>query len=204
LVPSETILADDEGNELMLTTPVMALKFESITRLVALATQRAGKDGVYRGITPDHTSVFIAFTLPDALDPLPFDSAQGELALEHARAYDTESFGIDRSFHERSAGLEPVESIDLMEELLLEKKAIFDRFWAKNDEWAPASFSWPSDHDLSCSVHRFAGPARDGGCIVVKILGRSRRLVYRLEETDDGARIVDQLIEWGDGFVWPA
>lgn len=194
-----------------LTTPMQSADFGQLTALLALVSQISGADGLYRCITNGSTSVFVTFRidahfLPDGskVDEGAFfaDRASDETlasAAVLARTYDNEMFAIDRTYHERGD-----ESTQAMDELLAKKLEIYQRYWSRDDdEWKPCSFGWPSEHDRATMKVCFTAPHLLGGALDISIGKMVRKTVYRFERIGGALKITDQLIEWGEGFVWP-
>ena len=177
--------------------PVATLTFDALTRLVALAGQKAGCEGIYRGITDDHLSVFVGFQSPGAGDYWPNGRAESRfLGQAHSlvKQWHAENLPIDAAYERDNSQ---------MDALLGQKDAIYERFWLRDDGyWRPCSFAWPSDHDPAQHSEIFALPRRAGGAYVVTRRGMHTD-AHVLEETDRGLRITDQHIEWGPGLFWP-
>lgn len=194
-----------------LTTPMQIADFGQLTALLALVSQIPGADGLYRCITNGSTSVFVTFRinahiLPDGtrVDASAFfaDRASDELLVSAgalARSYDGEMLAIDRTYHERGD-----ESTQAMDELLAKKLEIYQRYWSRDDDsWKPCSFGWPSEHDPATMKVCFTAPHLLGGALDISIGKMVRKTIYRLERVGDALKITDQLIDWGEGFVWP-
>ncbi|WKA28934.1 DUF6882 domain-containing protein [Bradyrhizobium roseum] len=195
-----------------LTTPIQTADFGQLTALLALVSQISGADGLYRCITNGSTSVFVTFRidahlLPDGtkVDAGAFfaDRASDEMlasAAILARSYDGEMFAIDRIYHERGD-----ESMQAINGLLAKKLDIYQRYWSRDDdEWKPCSFGWPSGHDPATVKACFTAPHVLGGALDISIGKMVRKTIYRFERVGGDLKITDQLIEWGEGFVWPA
>jgi hypothetical protein len=198
--------------DVALTTPIQTADFGQLTALLALVSQISGADGLYRCITNGSTSVFVAFRI-DAhllLDGTKVDAGAffadraGDETLASAavlaRSYDGEMFAIDRTYHERGD-----DSTQDMDELLAKKLDIYARYWSRDDDsWKPCSFGWPSDHDPATMKVCFTAPHLLGGALDISIGKMIGKTVYRFERIGGDLKITDQLIEWGEGFVWPA
>jgi len=197
--------------EAALTTPMQSADFGQLTALLALVSQIAGADGLYRSITNGSTSVFMTFRieahlLPDGtrVDAAAFfaDRASDEVLASAgviARAYDGEMLAIDRAYHERGD-----EGVQAMDELLAKKLDIYERYWSRNDdEWKPCSFGWPSDHDPATMKVCFTAPHLLGGALDISIGKMVRKTIYRFERIGTALKVTDQSIDWGEGFVWP-
>ena len=195
-----------------LTTPMQSASFEQLTALLALVSQISGADGLYRCITNGSTSVFVTFRIDGHLLPdgtkvetggFFADRASDEMLASAgalARAYDGEMLAIDRAYHERGD-----ESTQAMDELLAKKLEIYERYWSRDDDsWKPCSFGWPSDHDRATMNACFTAPHLLGGTLDISIGKMVRKTIYRFERVDGDLKITDQLIDWGEGFVWPA
>lgn len=194
-----------------LTTPRQTADFAQLTALLALVSRISGTDGLYRCITNGSTSVFVTFRidahiLPDGanVDASAFfqDRADDELLASAgvlARTYDTEMLAVDRAYRERRD-----ESTQLMHELLAKKLEIYEQYWSRDDDsWKPCSFGWPSDHDPATMKVCFAAPHLLGGALDISIGKMAGKTIYRFERVGGALKIRDQLIEWGEGFVWP-
>lgn len=187
-----------EANDLAdFTRPVAAPTFDTLTRLVALAGKNAHCDGIYRGITDDHLSVFMAFQSPPPGDYWPNGRAEAALlgeAQSLVKQWHAENLPIDAA-HQRDDSE--------MDALLSQKDAIYERFWLRGDDyWRPCSFAWPSEHDPAEQSEVFALPRRAGGAYVVTRRGMHPD-AHVVEKTGRGLRITDQHIEWGAGLFWP-
>jgi hypothetical protein len=194
-----------------LTTPIQAADFDQLTALLALVSQIAGADGLYRCITNGSTSVFVtlrldAHLLPDGTEVAAkaffVDRASEEFlasASALASSYDREMLAIDRAYHERDE-----KGAQAMDDLLAAKLKIYERCWSRDDDyWRPCSFGWPSDHDPETRKLCFTAPHLLGGALDISIGKMVSKTVYRIERVDDALKVTDQLIEWGRGFVWP-
>ena len=186
-----------------LTTPVQSAGFDALTPLLALAAQQGGADGVYRCMLNGTTSVFLSLRI-DASAGGGATAASADdamLAAAHALAagYDAEMLAIDRDYHER----EDEEGIAGV--LLDRKRAVYRRYWSRDDDyWEPCSFGWPSDHDPDETKLRFTVPHPGGGALDITIGKLVGRTVYRIGPVGDGLKIIDGLLDWGDGFIWPS
>lgn len=211
---ADALRAQAEGRrlgEVALTTPMQAADFGQLTTLLALVSQMSGADGLYRCITNGSTSVFVTFRIDAHLLPhgtrvdagaFFADRANDETlasAAVLARSYDGEMFAIDRTYHERGE-----ESTQAMDDLLAKKLDIYERYWSRDDDsWKPCSFGWPSDHDPATMKVCFTAPHLLGGALDISIGKMIGKTVYRFERIGGDLKITDQLIEWGEGFVWP-
>lgn len=197
--------------EAALTTPMQSADFGQLTALLALVSQISGADGLYRCITNGSTSVFVTFRidahlLPDGtkVDANAFfaDRVSDETlasAAALARSYDDEMLAIDRIYHERGD-----QNSQAMDDLLAKKLEIYGRYWSRDDdEWKPCSFGWPSHHDPATMKARFTAPHVLGGALDISIGKMVRKTIYRFERVDGALKVTDQLIDWGEGFVWP-
>lgn len=195
--------------EAALTTPMQSADFGQLTALLALVSQISGADGLYRCITNGSTSVFVTYRIDTLLLPdgtrvdanAFFAERAGDEMLASAgalaKAYDNEMFEIDRAYHERG-------DENAMDELLSNKLDIYERYWSRDDDdWKPCSFGWPSDHDPATIKVRFTAPHLLGGALDISIGKMVRKTIYRFESRGVALKITDQLINWGDGFVWP-
>lgn len=183
-----------------LTTPVQTVAFDTLLPLLALAAHDGGADGVYRCMVNGSTSLFVALRLDG---PAPNGTAESnddliEAAHALAAGYDREMLPIDRDYHARE------EESGGLRDLIDRKMEIYRRYWSRDDDyWEPSSVGWPSDHDPDTIRLRFTLPHPKGGALDVAIGELSRQTVYRIEQVDGALKITDQLIDWGDGFVWP-
>jgi hypothetical protein len=195
-----------------LTTPIQTADFDQLTALLALVSQVAGADGLYRCITNGSTSLFMTFRLdahllPDGTEVAAnafFEDRASEELLVSANAlagsYDGEMLAIDRAFHERDQEGE----LQAMKELLASKLEVYERYWSRDDDyWKPCSFGWPSDHDPETRKVGFTAAHVLGGALDISIGKMVGKTVYRIERAGSALKITDQLIDWGPGFVWP-
>ena len=91
-----------------------------------------------------------------------------------------------------------------MNELLAKKLQIYERYWSRDDDdWKPCSFGWPSDHDPEAVKANFTAPHLLGGALDISIGKMVRKTIYRFERVGDALKVTDQLIDWGEDFVWP-
>jgi len=183
------------------TEPKHVIWFDRLTPLLALACKTMGADGVYR-CAGDNTSLFLAIWLEAANVPNSDTVHQGQILLHDAgdliSAYDGEMFPIDQRYEAEQESV-----LTSIEAMLAEKTAVHCRYWqAKDDRWLPGSFSWPSDHDPVERQLRFAVPDHEGGALCVT-LRQHEHDVHRIRQVNDDLKIVDQLLEWGNGFIWP-
>jgi hypothetical protein len=183
------------------TTPVQTVSFDELTPLLAYAAQLAEADGVYRAVLPNHTSVFLTYQLPRGAAALPpMDPAFAKLVLDRVRQYDRDQFANDRAYHEGP----PDDDGTHLERVMQAKLTIWQRDWVTHDDtWPPDSTGWPSAHDRRRAHQAFLAPHPQGGVLDVTIGDGSQQSVYCVESVGDEAKITDQLIDWGRGFVWP-
>lgn len=187
-------------------TPELDVRFEDLTLLLAFAAQTTGHAGVYRAILGDHTSVFLAFTIPEQTQTLPAPDADFVArARERALAYDREMLAHDVHYREhadKSQGQKTDSA--LLDQVLAAKLETWQRHWVRDDEyWRPTSVGWPSDHDRTGGAVEFLAPHPAGGMLDVHTDSLGRETVYYLQAIDGEAKIVDQLLDWGEGFIWP-
>lgn len=191
-----------EGEQLglaALTTPVQTVAFDNLLPLLALAAQDGGADGVYRCMVNGSTSLFVALRMEKRAGG--GDTSDEMLDAAHALAtsYDAEMLPIDREYHEKG------EEGGNLREVIDRKMAIYQRYWSRDDDyWEPSSIGWPSDHDPDGMRLRFTIPHPQGGALDIAIGRHSGQTAYRIERVGDGLKITDILIDWGDGFIWPA
>ncbi|WP_447728437.1 DUF6882 domain-containing protein [Sphingomonas koreensis] len=186
-----------------LTTPVQTVTFDDLLPLLALAAQDGGADGVYRCMVNGSTSLFVALRIEKPGRTGASGTSDDILDAAHvlATSYDAEMLPIDREYHEN----ENEERIGNLRELVDRKLAIYQRYWSRDDDyWEPGSVGWPSDHDPDEMRLRFTIPHPQGGAVDINIRGSVGQTAYRIERVDGSLKITDILIEWGDGFVWPA
>ncbi|WP_186456726.1 DUF6882 domain-containing protein [Sphingomonas suaedae] len=182
-----------------LTTPVQTVTFDDLLPLLALAAQDGGADGVYRCMVNGSTSLFVALRLDEAAPKGAGDSADGLLEAAHALAadYDREMLPIDRDHHLQG------KQVDLGD-FIERKMAIYRRYWSRDDDyWEPCSVGWPSSHDQGAIRLRFTVPHPMGGALDIAIGKNFGQTIYRIEQVESALKITDQLIDWGDGFIWP-
>jgi hypothetical protein len=190
-----------------LTQEVLRLPFDKIVPLVALAGQASKADGIYRCINDDNLSVFVAIVGAEhALIPTHFwgnstrDTRMEDAAVKLLNDWDAENLPIDAEFYEHNkvAGDRPAK----WEDLLDQKMEIYRRYWKReDDEWEPASFGWPSDHDPKEHSGRFAIPRRKGGVFVITRETNSES-AYAVEKFEERLFITDCEIGWGTGVVF--
>lgn len=206
-------LAQAEGHrvgEAALTAPRQTADFGQLMPLLSLVSRMSGADGLYR-CTTNSTSIFTTFridahVLPDGtrVDANAFfaDRADDEMlasAADLARSYDSEMFAVDRTYHTESD-----ESTQAMKELLAVKREIYQRYWSRDDDYHwPISFGWPSYHDPDEFKISFTARHPLGGALDISIKKLVGKNVYRFERLGGALRLTDELIEWGEGFVWP-
>jgi len=193
--------AGQRSGEAALTTPVQSVPFDQLTPLLARAAQLAGLDGVYRAMTEDSTSVFLGYRLVGVPPRLaPADPRFVEQARALAQRHDLDQMEQDRLHHEQ----QDADDGTLLQRIVDAKMISWRRDWARDDDyWHPCSTSWPSDHDRTRAYQQFIAPHPGGGVLDVTIRDSVGRTVYCIEEIDGAAKITDQLIGWGDGFLWP-
>lgn len=192
----------------LVQAPTVAVKFDDLTQVLALATQVVGAHGLYRAFM-GWTSVFVGFRVDELYDAacnlvtaesfVPDPPAPSLLEAAHALAcaYDEEMLALDRNYNARG------DEGDL-EQLIVAKTAVYDRYWHRDDDFCkPCSHAWPSDHDAEAAVVRFTTPHVRNSVLDVTIRTPMGQNVYRVEGTPEGPRIVDSPIEWGEGFIWP-
>lgn len=182
-------------------TPVQQVAFEPMTLLLAFAAQAAGCDGIYRAILGNHTSVFLGYRIPAEIPRLAAPDADFEArARARAEAYDRDQLEQDRYFEAHKDKDED----GLLRQVIAAKMESWKRDWVRDDDyWHPSSVSWPSEHDRTTALIQFMAPHPAGGVIDCRIGSSIRNTVYHLKSIGGEAKIVDQLIEWGDGFIWP-
>lgn len=188
--------------------PVQRVTFEQLKPLLAFAAQASGCDGVYRAILDDNTSVFIGFRIPeDAPRLAAADAAFARLALACAESYDREQLAQDAFYQaQKQRGDEDNDDDDddLLHRVIAAKRESWQQHWARDDnDWQPCSVSWPSSHERSLSPIQFIAPHPVGGVLACRIGPSMRQTIYHLRPVGDQARIVDQLLDWGEGFIWP-
>lgn len=191
----------ERRGEAALTTPLLRLRFDRLAVLLAHAAQVAGADGVHRAITETGSSVFLAYRLADVPARLtPADPAFVAEARARVQRYDADQAALDRAYHEQ----QEADDGTLLRRTLQAKMLAWRRDWARDDDyWHPCSTSWPSTHDRSRAGLQFCAPHPLGGVLDVAVRDSISRTVYRVEQVDGQARITDQLIDWGNGFLWP-
>jgi len=176
-----------------------SVQFDNVTALLAVAGQKIGADGIYRGIG-DSMSLFLSIEIdPDTRIRPDIDEAQADEAVALVNAYDAEMLPFDRTYGDE------IEDDDAKVDALLDGKIeVHGRYWTRDDDyWTPSSLGWPSDHDASLHDRRFVVPYGRKGLLCITIAGKSVQTIYRLQPVDGALRIVDQLLDWGDGFLWP-
>ncbi len=201
--------------EASLTEPVQSLNFEAITRLVGHAAMQAGCANVYRAMINGATSVFIGFTPKRFLNASGADISRDDFigtlfsetdrtaAEQMVRKHDTDMLAADRVYYETRTDSELTP--DMAPCISMKTKA-YDRDWHRdNDDWRPSSTSWPSDHDYTQYRVYFTAPDGMGNLLIGHAADAHgvRKLIYKIGLIDGQPKIIDQLINWGDGFIWP-
>jgi len=197
-------------DEALLLEAKQTIKFKLITQLMAYAVREGKFDGIYRAFTNGAVSVFIAYNLKlfknangNAISFEEFMHPSNEdlapRASEHCVSYDNEMFAIDKNYNDDSQNTDKTK----MNTYLDLKDKVYVKYWERDDEyWRPCSFSWPSDHDLDNYRIKFSGPANKNEVLIGKI-DDYRKMIYVVKLFDGKPKIIDQLIEWGSGFIWP-
>ncbi|MEO1620664.1 MAG: DUF6882 domain-containing protein [Cyanobacteria bacterium J06632_3] len=209
----------DARSESILTTPEMALKFDVISQLMAFAVDGKDYDGVYRAITNGQTSVFIAFRVSELLSAeknnvdandfrgSPWTQENIDAADAIVTAYNKEMCTLDAKYQEKTEENATKETgSEIMRQLLTKKVAVYNQYWRRDDDyWKPCSFGWPSNHDAT--QYRVSISAADGmgDLLVGHVAGPFgvQKQLYRIELFQEGPKIVDSLMDWGKGFMWP-
>jgi hypothetical protein len=200
-----------------LTTAELELSFETLVAWSALAASLHGCAGLYRCLREDHSTVMVGFGRPElrskqgkpvgAEGMWPQGRADEDFearAKALVEAWDSEMFPIDRDYHRLDARSAEAR-IDAMESALAAKDRIYEHYWsARNQEWRPCSFAWPSDHDPAAFLPTLTLPRRAGGCFVVRRPADRRQLAYVVEKKEGELRITDIDLDWGTGLVWIA
>ena len=199
-------LEGEASNEAVLTTPEASISFDLIQTLMAFSAMKTGAHGVYRAITKDHTSVFMAFNLnEDQKAPERPDTEMIETAKALIEQHNRDMFEADKGYRKASEKAGGGVDIDLMDRFLAEKDKVYERDWRpENDAWKPSSFGWPSEYDSQLYRNFLAAPDRKGGLKNGYAGGPPGRgdLVYKVKKFEDGPKIVNRLIGL-DGFIWP-
>lgn len=200
-----SVFRDTWQQQPALTTAVQEVAFDSLTRLLALAARSMGADGVYR-CTGDDVSLFLAVWTEEVPAPMVVaarDDASPallEAACTLVSAYDADMLVLDQAYAARAEQDEPSETDDLIGR----KLDVYRHYWVRDDDfWKPSSLGWPSEHDPVQQRVRFAAFCIGGGVICVTVLRDAGRSVHHLKEIEGQFKIVDQLIHWGGGFIWP-
>ncbi|PJK12248.1 hypothetical protein CO610_00060 [Lysobacteraceae bacterium NML95-0200] len=182
-------------------TPLQQVTFETLTPLLAFAAKVSDCDGVYRAVLEDSTSVFIGFQIPEDTPRLPpVDTAFEALAVARAENYDRDQLAQDAYYHAQKEN--PKDG--LLREVIAAKMQSWQRDWLRDDDyWHPCSVGWPSDHDRAAAPIQFTAPHPDGGVLDCRLGSSVRNTIYHIKPVGDEAKIVDKLIEWGNGFIWP-
>ena len=196
---------DGLPQQLAIVTPVQCAAFDPLTRLLALAAHSIGADGVYRCVGNDG-SLFLAIWVQKgptpAQDAASADGSPG--LLEEARvlvsAYDAEMLPMDQEYEARTEQDGDAGTDDLIGR----KLDVYRRYWQRENEfWTPRSLEWPSEHDPAQQRFHFAAPAMDEGVICATVLHGGQRRALHVKRMNGQLKIVDQLIGWGGGFIWP-
>jgi hypothetical protein len=183
------------------TTPVQTVVFDELTPVLARAAHVAEADGVYRAVLPNHTSVFLAYRFAGVAERLaPVDPTFATLVLDRVQQYDRDQLAHDRTYHAQRRDDDGTH----LERIMQAKLATWQRDWEIHDDtWPPDSTGWPSAHDRSRAYQAFLAPHPQGGVLDVTIRDGAQQTVYCVEHSGVEAKITDQLIDWGRGFVWP-
>ncbi|MEZ0242002.1 MAG: hypothetical protein ACAH11_01410, partial [Sphingomonas sp.] len=83
------------------------------------------------------------------------------------------------------------------------KLAVYRRYWSRDDYHEPCSAGWPSHHDPAGRKLHFSAMHPEGGVLAIAIGKTFDQKAYRIEAVDGALRITDDLIEWGEGLIWP-
>ena len=182
-----------------LTTPVQIVTFDAMLPLLALAAHDAAADGVYRCIVNGSTSVFLSIrTEGVATDGSSADTSLFDAARELASRYDAEMLPLDREYHEHSG------EENILESVVDRKIEVYERYWSRDDDyWEPCSTGWPSEYDPAERKLHFSVMHPQGGVLDISIGKPTGPTAYRIESVDGALRITDNLIEWGEGLIWP-
>lgn len=182
--------------------PVQKVSFDTLTPLIAFAARAAGCDGVYSAYLGGGTTVFIGYALPHGQAPLTLPDA-ASIAQVQARVtqHDADMMAQDAAYHEQEA---QGEDDGLLDRILAAKMQVWQRDWASDDSyWHPCSAGWPSGHDRSRADAQFFAAHPDGGVLDCRIGPSVKKTVYHLHVVEGEYKITGQLLDWGDGFVWP-
>lgn len=181
--------------------PTFETNFEDCRGLAAFAARIGGHEGVYRCITEDHLSVFMAYNKPSlTTDVFPARaSASAETAaFAHLNSYDREMLPIDREHERLRIELPDDEQTAMMNRLLAQKLEIYRRYWRRDDAfWEPSSFGWPSEHEPAAADFRLVLPRRAGGVYVITHESAATSSAYVVETFDGSPRITDMDLDWG-------
>lgn len=193
--------AGDQLGEAAFSVPVQTVTFDSLLPLLAFAAQAAGCDGVYRAYLDPGTTVFLGFNDKDVARVLdPIDPDFGAKARTRVEAYDRDQMRQDRIYNEQKDSGDA----DLLKRVVEAKLESWLRDWSREGEdWHPCSTTWPSNHDRALSPVQFMAPHPLGGVLDCRVGPSVKKRIYRLGSVDGEAKITDQLIYWGEGFIWP-
>ena len=205
--PEKAIAARDHATTKtfqVFEVPTFHATFEESQELVALAGRLSGCDGVYRCVTNEHLSIFVGYTAPkvgaDWFAPPRPSVAQEAEAIDLVTRWDREMLPHDRTWNDAPEASKDTQEFGL--EILARKTEVYKRYWRRDDNsWEPSSFGWPSDHDPEQYRRRFAIPRRAGGVYVITQLETSGQNAHIVNFFDDGPRITNQDIEWGNGLL---
>jgi len=197
----------EASEETLLLEPTQSLKFTKIVELMAFAVQQGEFDGVYRAMASGSVSFFIGFnvkaflaadgkTVSSETFAGQISTVQSAQAQSHCDAYDDEMLVTDEAYHARG-------NTSKMDAFLAPKIKIYEQYWKRDDDFCkPCSFGWPSDYDRKNYPITFSGPVKDDTVLIGRINGYSKT-VYKVDFFDEGPKITDELIYWGEGFIWP-
>jgi hypothetical protein len=59
------------------------------------------------------------------------------------------------------------------------------------------------EHDRAKSAFVFMAPCPQGGVLDIRVGPGVSKTVYRVQAVGGEAKFTDQLIDWGNGFLWP-
>ena len=205
---STKLRALSEGsNESLLLEPTQSLTFTKIVELMAFARQTGNFDGVYRAMASGSVSFFIGYnvkafitadgkTVSSETFAGQISTQQSAQAQVHCDAYDAEMLVIDKAYHRQGKTSEIGAYVE-------RKAVIHAPYWKRDDNyWDPCSLGWPSDHAVEAYPVKFTGPANNQAVLIGRVAGL-QRVIYQVEFFEDEPKITDQLIDWGDGFIWP-
>lgn len=196
---SRALALGESLSEPALTTGKQHATFAHAAGLVMLAAQHAGAGGVCRLKANGWSTVFVALHPNQDSIKGGCDAVAAEAHIAVVRSYETPLFEADAAYND--SGMDS----EVQGGLFASKLQSYAAYWARDDDYhQPCSLSWPSDCDPSRVRTRFAVPAREGGMLVATLVEDRIVSAYRIETYGTDLKIVDNLIDFNDLYLWPS